>query len=271
MSAASDSGSTFSDDAPRVSVFRASLSQRELDCLLINALDPLDPPRLEALLELGANPNARIPKAGQTPLELALCGDSRDNPRRLDALNALLRFGADPNQRALPDGDAPIHRINYALICDEEAPEKLQALLDAGADPNARGRDGKTPLMTLCSAVFKGARGERQAGLLRQLVAAGADLDAVSPEGLSPFELASRSFPAQSPAVLRSLLLLGARAAESSLIACLRDASCPELSSLIQAILQRRELERCAAPAPPAPPGRSKPRRHSAPETRYML
>lgn len=68
----------------------------------------------------------------------------------------------------MEDADTPLHAA--------ETPEAAAALLDAGADPDARGWMGRTPLHA--------AAGDGRAGVVRLLLARGADPNAVRPERL---------------------------------------------------------------------------------------
>jgi hypothetical protein len=102
--------------------------------------------RIRALLEAGADPNARVDD-GFPPLIAAL-STAQDVPgamRRTDVdemLRLLLRHGADPNQRGINDYTA-LHMavaVRHLLA--------VQMLLDAGADPDLRTRvdECETPL-----------------------------------------------------------------------------------------------------------------------------
>lgn len=87
-------------------------------------------PFIEALLDLGADPNYDDP-AGFPSLIAALSTDRAD---KAAILRLLLARGADAGQRGNNDF-TPLH---YAASLDE--PEAIAILLQAGADPSVRTR-----------------------------------------------------------------------------------------------------------------------------------
>ena len=91
------------------------------------------PSAVKALIEAGADPNARA-EGGTTPLHLAVL--TTFNP---SIVKALIEAGGDPNARA-KDGGTPLH---YAA--KTSGPSVVEALLDAGADPKARAEYGRIP------------------------------------------------------------------------------------------------------------------------------
>ena len=105
---------------------------------LHNAVLRENVPLVRALLEAGANPNARTSKEGKgfpgellnaTPLHLAMY-TRRDPSKRLEIVNLLLRYGAKPNAKTTRYG-TPL----YAAIYQAKDANVVRALLAAGAKP----------------------------------------------------------------------------------------------------------------------------------------
>ncbi len=95
-----------------------------------------NPAMVEALLSAGADPMIRYGGYGNTLLHQAV--EFSDN---LGIVKALLGAGIDPNTRN-KFGATPLH---VAAQMNENA-EIFKALLNAGADPNARNKGGQTTL-----------------------------------------------------------------------------------------------------------------------------
>ncbi len=102
--------------------------------LMAAASDSPNPETIAALLEAGADVNARETRYGATALMFA-AADSR-NP---DMIAALLAAGADVNARDA-NGQTPLF---YAAILSRNS-DFITLLLNAGADPKARDKSGKT-------------------------------------------------------------------------------------------------------------------------------
>jgi ankyrin repeat protein len=74
---------------------------------------------------------------------------------------------------------------------DREPLDAVKVLLEAGADPNVKAPDGSTPLHQAVTA--------RQVDIIRALVGAGARLDAVNKDNLTPLLLAEKPEPPPPP------------------------------------------------------------------------
>ena len=102
---------------------------------LVEAVRADDPAEVTALLDRGANPNARE-EDGSTALSWAAIRGNAETASRL------LEAGADPNLRnAL--GVSPL-----SIAIENGASGVAQLLVRQGADPNAARESGETPLMT---------------------------------------------------------------------------------------------------------------------------
>jgi hypothetical protein len=102
---------------------------------------------------------------GKTPIMLAMVG-GRGAP-----------FAGGPGFNRL--GPPP-----YREASNRDPLEATKVLLAAGADPNAKAPDGSTPLHQAVTA--------RQVAIIRTLVGAGAKLDAVNKDNLTPLLLAEK-------------------------------------------------------------------------------
>ncbi|MFM1897214.1 MAG: Phosphocholine transferase AnkX [Pseudomonadota bacterium] len=171
---------------------------------------------VELLLQAGADPGIAL-RSGETPLvTAALTGNAR-------VVSALLAAGADPNTILLRNQTALMWAAN------QQHAEVVKALLQYGADPNVRTETrtqyiktekpqdshpdyktwveegGYTPLM------FAARAGDLASA--RELLAAGADVNAVSAFGISPAIMAVNG---GNPGLLALLLDSGADIDESS-------------------------------------------------------
>jgi ankyrin repeat protein len=112
------------------------------------------------------------PNVGKTPMMVALTGGRG------------AAFAAGPGFERL--GPPPFREAS-----NRDPHEALQVLLAAGADPNAKAPDGASLLHQAVTA--------RQVAIIRTLVAAGARLDAVNKDNLTPLLLAEKPEPPPPP------------------------------------------------------------------------
>jgi ankyrin repeat protein len=112
------------------------------------------------------------PNVGRTPLMVALNGGRG------------AAFAAGPGFDRL--GAPPFREVS-----NREPVEAIKVLLAAGANPNAKAPDGSTLLHQAVNA--------RQVPIIRALVAAGAKLDAVNKDNLTPLLLAEKPEPPPPP------------------------------------------------------------------------
>jgi len=124
------------------------------------------------LLSAGADPDARAPGTGRTPL-IAACLRGHGSVALL-----LLARGADPDVRAAC-GRAALH-----FVAEMDDAACARSLLAGGADPEARDASGRTPLM---SAARDGA-----AEVSLALLSGGADAGARCPSGETAADIARR-------------------------------------------------------------------------------
>jgi ankyrin repeat protein len=112
------------------------------------------------------------PNAGRTPLMVAMGGGRGAS------------FAAGPGFDRL--GPPPFREAS-----NREPLDAIKALLGAGANPNVKAPDGATLLHQAVTA--------RQVPIIRELVAAGARLDAVNKDNLTPLLLAEKPEPPPPP------------------------------------------------------------------------
>ena len=117
----------------------------------------------------GGRGNANV---GRTPIMITMNG-GRGAP--FAAGPGFERLGAPPFRE--PSNRDPV--------------EAAKVLLAAGANPNHKAPDGSTPLHTAVTA--------RQVGIIRALVAAGAKLDGVNKDNITPLQLAEKPEPPPPP------------------------------------------------------------------------
>jgi ankyrin repeat protein len=112
------------------------------------------------------------PNVGKTPVMLAMVGGRG------------AAFAAGPGFERL--GPPPFREES-----NREPGDAVKVLLAAGANPNAKAPDGSTPLHQAVAA--------RQVAIIRALVTAGAKLDAVNQDNLTPLQLAEKPEPPPPP------------------------------------------------------------------------
>ena len=130
---------------------------------------PAPPPKAAGR---AGGPPGRGGNAGKTPIMMAMVG-GRGAP-----------FAAGPGFERL---SAPPFREES----NRSTADAVKTLLAAGADPNVKAPDGSTPLHQAVAA--------RQVEIIRALVGAGARLDAVNRENLTPLLLAEKPEPPPPP------------------------------------------------------------------------
>jgi cytohesin len=129
---------------------------------------PTEPRREGRGGRAGAAGGRGNPNAGRTPMMVAMSG-GRGAP-----------FAAGPGFDRL--GPPPFREAS-----NREPLDAIKALLAAGANPNAKAPDGASLLHQAVAA--------RQVPIIRELVAAGAKLDAVNKDNLTPLLLAEKPEP----------------------------------------------------------------------------
>jgi ankyrin repeat protein len=123
---------------------------------------------------------------GMTPLGCA--ANLFNYPLSLELTEKLLKAGADPNPDRVPENLSPLYWALTNVFTrweengHENRAELIKMLLDAGADPNAL-CDGYAPLHL--TAIYDD-------DLTKMLLAAGADKQIKSIEGLTPLDYAFR-------------------------------------------------------------------------------
>jgi len=148
------------------------LSKSQLDGLLIHTVKTgNDIPRIESLLEQGADPNCWCRNG--TALLYYACAMGH-----LEGVRLLLKAGAAPNVKttgtAEPNRRTPLH-----MACYRGHTDLVRLLLDHGADPNVRDKSKVTPLHFGCY--------NKNPGMIKLLIEAGADVNARDEANYTPF------------------------------------------------------------------------------------
>jgi len=178
------------------------------------------------LLGLGVAVEPDMLHQGASPLVSAI---RRNNA---EAVEFFLRHGADPHRRQ-GNGRLPIH-----AAASGGSARIIEILIESGASPNAtETRQGSTPLHEVVrsrSTLDAMDHAER----IRVLLAAGADVNAVTDNGLTPLMLAAGS-PLASLEEIQVLLDAGANVnavadnGHGALIAAARNARNPQKISIL--------------------------------------
>lgn len=168
----------FSDKLAPEAAQKAIARQRTLagvdDASFLQALATQKPEDIVAMLEKGANPNARD-EQGQTALIVYLTQNKYPNPETVDAF---LRAGADVN--AMTAQGAPLLAAACAI-----SPKITQTVLAHGAKVDSVTENSMTPLM-LC------AMSANSPETIQLLLQAGADPNYQAPNGWTALTLAQQ-------------------------------------------------------------------------------
>ena len=151
------------------------------------------PAKVQALLDAGADPNARG-EDGWAPLHIVADDGGVHGLAEVKSLleisRILLDAGADPDIR-IDGGWTPLHIATHRR--QPVAVMTMHALLDAGADPNIQTDDGWSPLHIAAQC--------RCPAKIQALLDAGADAKAKTEEGLIPWDLVQNDFDLQDTTV----------------------------------------------------------------------
>ena len=185
------------------------------DLRLVDAMADRDTARVRALLDAGLDPDAARADGATALLWAAHWDDG-------EAVDLLLRAGADPNA-ADDHGVTPLARA-----CENASRAMVERLLAAGADPNAAQTNGLTPLMTAArtgslevveallahgaavdaataathETALMWAVAEGHRGIVRALIASGADVRPNPRQALSPLIAAAENGDVETAGML---------------------------------------------------------------------
>ena len=161
----------------RVPLYRALVLQNQL--------------LIDTLLGLGANANANDHRGDPLIITAMSVGSA-------PATMALINAGADPNARDTTGKSV----LSYAVYLKQ--PEIIAALIAKGADVNAPSEagDGGNPAPPIFMAIKAG-----DLAIVQQLIAAGANVDALDEQGSTPLHRAVLARPAEFATPLVTTLL----------------------------------------------------------------
>lgn len=148
--------------------------EREMD--LIKAIDEGDFQKIRALLESGADTNAKD-ENGVTALMHAT------HKGYVDVVKQLLTYGADVNAKTPPSGFGLSDQTALMLAAVVGHTDVLKELLVHGTDVNAKDSMGMTALASACKFNDNFASREDYIEAVKQLIAHGADVNARDNEG----------------------------------------------------------------------------------------
>ncbi len=156
------------------------------------------PAVIEALIAAGADPDARN-RIGATPLHKA-AGRIPGTP---SVIGVLARAGADADARTV-DGYTPL--LIAALNCRD--PAVIEALLAAGADPDLQGGDDRTALHVALWYNVSVTGGSGRQGIPQALVRAGTDPNIQNDSDFTAMHMAAHW--CQNPEIFAILMAAGA-------------------------------------------------------------
>ncbi|KAM3820736.1 ankyrin repeat and SOCS box protein 10 isoform 2-T2 [Vipera latastei] len=142
------------------------------------------------LLAFGADPGA-VSEGGFQPLHLCR------SPGSSQCARLLLSHGAPVNGASEEEGDTPLHvaaRLGLA--------EQVRLLLQHGADLEAQNAEGETPLIAACTLAHSAQAAEAHYDVCRQLVEAGARVNAADRDLQRPLHQACKNANARVVALL---------------------------------------------------------------------
>jgi ankyrin repeat protein len=178
--------------------FHALSQDTTLD--LLEATNIGDKARIKALLEKGADVNARDKYSDETPLFIAVW-----KKPNIDIVRILLDKGAEVNVRNKYDYTPLFEAVFFARF-DNLGLDMVKVLLDKGAEVNVRDRYDETPLFKAVRSHYRGIY-VANLDIIKALLDKGAEVNARDIGGETPLFKATRS---SKPEIVRALLENGA-------------------------------------------------------------